>query len=89
MKRLGHNALFFRFEIPSREFEALRGALHLNLFDTSPLQVHTHASILHAYLDISNERTYEDARAGANKLFACAGMRFVTPTVEIKAEGRS
>jgi hypothetical protein len=27
--------------------------------------------------------------AGANKLFACAGMRFVTPTAEIKAEGRT
>ena len=68
--------------------ESVRGALHLILFDTSPLQVHTHANILHAYVDISNERTYEDAHAGANKLFACAGMRFVRPMAEIKAEGR-
>ena len=78
-----------RHEIPRRGRELLRGALHLVLFDTSPLQVHTHANILHAYVDISNERTYEDVLAGANKLFASAGMRFVTPTAEIEAEGRS
>jgi hypothetical protein len=44
MNRLIHKALGLRFEIPSRDFESLRGALHLNLFDTSPLQVHTHAN---------------------------------------------
>jgi hypothetical protein len=45
MNRSIHKALWFRFEIPSREFGALRGALHLILFDTSPLQVHTQQTL--------------------------------------------
>jgi hypothetical protein len=47
--------------------ESLRGASHLNLFDTSPLQVHTHANFLHAYVDSGKGSTYEDVHAGASK----------------------
>ena len=39
MNKLIHTALWFRFEIPSRGFESQERASHLNLFDTSPLQV--------------------------------------------------
>jgi hypothetical protein len=45
MNRLIHKALGLRFEIPSRDFGMLRGALHLILFDTSPLQVHTQQTL--------------------------------------------
>src|ERR1044072_7807626 len=45
MTALIHKALSFRFELPSRGFGTLRGALHLNLFDTSPLQVHTQQTL--------------------------------------------
>ena len=44
MNRLIHKAVGLRFEIPSRDFESQRRASHLILFDTSPLQVHTHAN---------------------------------------------
>ena len=74
--------------IPCEGFEIAERCFAPVLFDTSPLQVHTHANILHAYVDIGNERTYEDAHTGANKLFACAGMKFVRSMAEIEAEGR-
>ena len=56
------------------------GALHLIFFDTSPLQVHTHANILLAYVDNDKERPYEDVHACASKLFAYADMRLVALT---------
>jgi len=89
MNRLIHKALGLRFEIPSRDFESQRGALHLNLFDTSPLQVHTHANFLHAYVYSSNKTICDDLHANASKLFAFAGMRLVSPTNTIEGEGRS
>jgi hypothetical protein len=65
----------FRREI----LESLRGALHLNLFDTSPLQVHTHANFLHARVYSGTERICDDVHASASKLFAFADMRRVPP----------
>jgi hypothetical protein len=88
MNRLIHKALWFRFEIPSKEFEPLRGASHLNLFDTSPLQVHTHANIFHAYVYSGKKRICGDVHANASKLFAFAGMRLVPPTSAIEGEGK-
>jgi len=88
MNRVINKALWFRFEIPSREFGALRGALHLNLFDTSPLQVHTHANFLHACVYSGTERICDDVHASASKLFAFAGMKLVPPKRAIEGEGR-
>ena len=69
-----------RFEIPSGDFGIVTRCFAPDLFDTSPLQVHTHANILHAYVDSGNGRTYEAVHASACTLFAYAGMRLVTPT---------
>jgi hypothetical protein len=66
--------------IPCEGFEIVRRCFAPDLFDTSPLQVHTHANILHAYVDIGKGRTYEDVHASASKLFAYAGMRLVALT---------
>lgn len=88
MSSLIHKALWFRFEIPSRDFGTLRGALHLNLFDTSPLQVHTHANFLHARVYSGTERICDDVHASASKLFAFAGMKLVPPKGAIEGEGR-
>jgi len=88
MNGLIHIALWFRLEIPSREFGALRGALHLNLFDTSPLQVHTHANFLHACVYSGTERICDNVHASASKLFAFAGMRLVPPKGAIEGEDR-
>ena len=54
--------------------------MHLILFDTSPLQVHTHANFLLANVDSGKGRTYEDVLASASNLFAGAGMRLVALT---------
>ena len=89
MTRLIHTALWFRFEIPSREFESQGRASHLNLFDTSPLQVHTHANFLHAYVDSGNKTICDDLHASASKLFAFAGMRLVPATSASEGEGKS
>lgn len=61
------------FEIAARCFAPV-------LFDTSPLQVHTHANFLLANVDSGKGRTYEDVLATASNLFACAGMRLVALT---------
>jgi len=88
MNRLIHKALWLRFEIPSREFESQGRASHLNLFDTSPLQVHTHANFLHARVYRGTERICDDVHASASKLFAFAGMRLVPPKGAIEGEDR-
>src|SRR5215210_7291215 len=41
MNRLIHSALWFDSRFRREVLESQRGALHLNLFDTSPLRVHT------------------------------------------------
>ena len=79
MNRVIHKALRLRFENPSRDLESQRRASHLNLFDTSPLQVHTHANFLHAYVDSGTKRICGDVHAVANKSFAFADMRRVPP----------
>ena len=55
--------------------EANGGASHLILFDTSPLQVHTHANFLHAYVHSGKQRTSGDVHACACNLFAHAVAR--------------
>ena len=45
MSPLIHQAVFFDSRFRREALESLRGALHLILFDTSPLRVHTQQTL--------------------------------------------
>jgi hypothetical protein len=88
MNRLIHSVLWFDSRFRRETLESLRGALHLLLFDTSPLQVHTHANFLHACVYSGTERICDNVHATASKLFAFAGMKLVPPKGAIEGEDR-
>lgn len=44
MRGFGRQALYLDLGFHRKSVESKRGALHLIFFDTSPLQVHTHAN---------------------------------------------
>jgi hypothetical protein len=88
MDTLIHAGRCFDSRFRREALESLGGALHLNLFDTSPLQVHTHANFLHAGVYSGTKSICDDVHASASKLFAFAGMRLVSPTSAIEGEGR-
>jgi hypothetical protein len=77
-----------RFEIPSWDFGIVTRCFAPDLFDTSPLQVHTHANFLHACVYSGTERICDNVHASASKLFAFAGMKLVPPKGAIEGEDR-
>ena len=69
--------------------ESLRGALHLILFDTSPLQVHTHANFcMRMYTATSKELVTTRKQAHAI-VCACLRPTCVVANAKIEGEGRS